>query len=303
MAEHSSGVPSFLCTPCYRSNALDMKTTSQTRQLENRRRAIVLASGFGAWTFGLVSVIFWILTAWWAPIFVAPAIGLIVAVTWVLVAWKQGPSVVLDLSDVEPASESQHARLFNAAVALSASTGVTPPELYVVDDPAINAMAVGQKSRETAIAVTTGLLDELSVVEVEAVLALIFYRIKSEDVSAGTFAVPTIGAVAVLGEHIDDVPWLSRLLLAPMPVIERFLMWLHPAESEFDVDVASTLITRYPPALASALDKMDGRSALAMGTPVTAHLWLAPPINVALSTASAGIHKPLSERVAVLQEL
>jgi heat shock protein HtpX len=192
--------------------------------------------------------------------------------------------------------------LFNAAAALSATTGVTPPELYVVDDTAINAMAVQQRSG-AAIVATTGLLEHLDVVEVEAVLALLFQRIKSQELLAQTFVVPTVGAAAVFAEHFDDKPGLRKLLLSPMPLIERVLTWLHPADAEFDVDIAATLITRYPPALASALQKMDGHSALAMGTPVTAHLWLAPPVNVSLLQSGTGLHKPLSERVAVLQEL
>lgn len=268
----------------------------------NRRRAIVLAVGFGAWVFLLVTAVALLLTAWITPL-LAPILGIVVAGVWVGIAWNSGRSAVLDLSEVEPADERLHARLFNAAGALSATTGVPSPELYVVDDPAINAMAVGQKAQSAAIVVTTGLLEELDVVEVEAVLALVFHRIKSEQIAAETFAVPTVGVAAVLGEQVDNIIWLQRLLFLPMPFIERFLVWLHPADCEFDIDVASTLITRYPPALASALTKMEGRSALAMGTSVTAHLWLASPLNIAMRPVVAGLHKPLSERVAVLQEL
>jgi heat shock protein HtpX len=283
--------------------ALTMENTRpEDRHAENRSRLVALTAGFFALVFVLVTVITLLLTFWITP-FIAPIVGLVVAAAWVAISWKSARSAVLDLSDVEPADERRHARLFNAAAALSATTGVQPPEMYIVDDPAINAMAAGTNAREAAVVVTSGLLDNLEVVEIEAVLALIFFRIKSDQIVPETFAVPTIGVSAVLAEQLDNIAWLQRLLFAPMPLIERVLMWLHPADSEFEIDIASTLINRYPPALASALEKMIGRSALAMGTAVTAHLWLAPPVNVATQPESAGVHKPLRERVAVLQEL
>jgi heat shock protein HtpX len=175
--------------------------------------------------------------------------------------------------------------------------------MYIVDDTAVNAMATGRTSREAAIVVTSGLLDAMDVVELESVLALIFYRIKSEQIAPETFLVPTVGASAVLAEQVDGMAWLQKLLFTPMPVIERIVGWMHPPNDEFEIDMASTLFTRYPPALATALQKMDGRSALALGAAVTAHLWLAPSLNVATRPETAGVHKSLRERVAVLQEL
>lgn len=277
-------------------------TRPDDRLAQNRRRLVILAAGFFAWVFFVSTIVALILTAWISP-FIGPVIGLVVAAVWVGIAWTSGRSSILDLSDVEPADERRHARLFNAAAALSATTGVAPPEMYIVDDPAINAMATGLQAQKAAIVITSGLLDNLDVVEVEAVLALIFHRIKSEQILAETFVVPTFGVSAVLGEQMDNVAWLQRLLFAPMPLVERILAWLHPADADFEIDIASTLITRYMPALASALQKMEGRSALAMGAAVTAHLWLAPLVNVATRPETASVHKPLRERVAVLREL
>jgi heat shock protein HtpX len=276
-------------------NGLSMQNTRpEDRRPQNRNRLTALAAGFFATVFLVTSAIALALTFWLSP-FIAPVAGLLVAGTWTTVAWRSARSTVLDLSDVEDADERKHARLFNAAAALSATTGVSHPELYIVDDPAINAMATGPNAREAAIVVTSGLLDNLEVVEIEAVLSSIFFRIKSEQIAVETFAVPTVGAAIVA--------WLQRLFFLPLPLIERVLAWLHPADDEFEIDMASTLITRYPPALASALEKMEGRSALSLGTAVTAHLWMAPPVNVATRPETAGVHKPLRDRVAVLQEL
>jgi heat shock protein HtpX len=269
----------------------------------HRKRAIVVAATFGALVYLIFFALIMSLTVWWAPLWVAPVVSLLVAAIWIGIAWFNAASAVLDLSEVEPAEGPQAARLINAATGLSGAAGISMPDMYVVDDPAINAMATGRDSRNASVVVTSGLLNELDLVELEAVLALVFHRIKTGQIGPETLAVATYGAVAVLGESVDQWMAVQRILLSPMPLIEKVLVALHPADDEPIADIASTLITRYPPALASALEKMEGRSALAMGTRVTAHLWVAPPVNVATKTATAGVHKPLRDRVAVLREL
>jgi heat shock protein HtpX len=291
-----SGPVNVFCT-------LTMQNTRpQDRLSEQRRRLFTLVAGFVVSTFLVVTIVALLLTFWISP-FIAPVVGLVVAAVLLGFAWTSARSTVLDLSDVEPADKRKHARLFNVAAALSASTGVAPPEMYIVDDPAVNAMATGLDVRRSAIVVTSGLLDTLEVVEIEAVLAWVFHRIKTEQIAAETLLVSTFGMSAVWAEQVDGVAWLQKLLMVPMPIVDRIVAWLHPAENEFALDIESTLITRYPPALATAMQKMDGHSALAMGAAVTAHLWFAPPLNVATRPDLAGVHKPLRERIAVLQEL
>lgn len=264
----------------------------------SRRRAIAIAALFGASVFLVAFVVLFLLLGVLA---VVPA--LLVAGAWVGLAWLRADATVLDLADAEPADEQSHARLFNVTAGLCAAMGVSPPDLYVVEDDARNAMAVGRDAHHSALVVTQGLLEVLSLVELEAVVAHQLFRIKSGEVVPETFVVPTVGASVALAERLDGIEWLQRIVSVPTPLVERVLVRLHPGQSDLDTDIAAMQFTRYPPALATALEKMSGRSALAMGTPATAHLWIAPPLSATSRPSVVHMHAPIAERVAVLQEM
>ena len=62
------------------------------------------------------------------------------------------------------------------------------------------------------------------------------------------------------------------------------------------VDASGVAITRYPPGLAAALEKLraDGASVRA-GSAATSHLWVVPP--------DPTLQPPLEERIEALREL
>ena len=176
-----------------------------------------------------------------------------------------------------PADPRTHARLFNLVDGLCAGAGVAPPRLVVVDDGALNAVATGRDPRRATLAVTTGMLAGLSRVELEGVLANELVRIKHRDTLPGTLA-------AGVG------PLARRLAL--------------PSEGEETVDLAAVALTRYPPGLASALEKMAAAgTSLAPPAGSVAALWLADPRPSAASGAPTPDRRPLAERVAALREL
>ena len=113
-------------------------------------------------------------------------------------------------------------------------TGWPSPTLYVIDDAAPNAFVVGRSADHASLAVTQGLLDVMSRVELEAVIAHELSRIKDDDVLVDTLAVT-------------------------MPVTARLVHLVMGRGREPRTDMAAVAMTRFPPALASALTKMrDG---------------------------------------------
>jgi len=64
---------------------------------------------------------------------------------------------------------------------------------------------------------------------------------------------------------------------------------------ELLADVSGVALTRYPPGLISALEKLrDDTAVVHSGSRATAHLWIESP---------NGIHPPLDERISALREL
>ncbi len=112
-------------------------------------------------------------------------------------------------------------------------------------------MAAGIRPDQAVVGVTAGLLTELDRIELEAVLAEELIQIRRRETLPATVLVATFG--------------VGRALALP-------------ADRDAQVDQAAVALTRYPPALASALEKLDAKGAAVTGQPASlAHLWLADP--------------------------
>ncbi len=198
--------------------------------------------------------------------------------------WWAAEPAALRRSAAHPVSEEAEPRLHNLVEGLCAANGVEKPALYVIEDAAPNALSVGRSVDHTALAVTRGLLDTLTRVELEAVLAHELSHIKREDVLVDTLAVT-------------------------MPATARLLHRTMGRGREPVADLAAVEMTRYPPGLASALSKLrDGSTFVASSSWSTAHLWLAAPRSGSDGPRDGqdgrfDDHVPLDDRIATLQEL
>lgn len=190
-------------------------------------------------------------------------------------ATRQATATVLRRIGGAEADPVRHARLHNLIEGLSAAAGVPKPELRVIDDPAPNALACGRSPRTAAVVVTQGLLDKLTRIELEGVLAHELSHIRSLDILPATMAVVF---AAPLGPKMVD------LAIGP--------------GREARADAHGVSITRYPPGLLSALEKIDADGAeLGPRSRTIAHLWLRPP-----KTGGAD-SQPFDERIEALREL
>jgi len=177
----------------------------------------------------------------------------------------------VSLRDADPRVD---ARLYNMAEGLAATVGVRCPRLAVLDSDSLNAMVSGARRGRELVVVTSGLLEELDVVELEAVLAEVLYRLRHGEVAAETVLVATFG----LGRSV-----------------------LLGAGRDTRLDAGAVRITRYPPALTSALEKMETKGSVVPGqTERSAHLWVADPLG---SSDAGRWRMSLPGRRAALQEL
>jgi heat shock protein HtpX len=201
-------------------------------------------------------------------------IGVIVAGVVSLVAYWKSDAVALRMSHARQAEADEYARLHNVIEGLCVAAGLPKPRVYVIDDPAPNAFAIGRSPRHAAIAVTTGLLDKLSRIELEGVLAHELSHVKNYDVLVSTLAVTLVG--------------LPTVVMPPVfgPVMQ---MAISPRR-EGEADVNGVSLTRYPPGLVSALEKLEADpTVVQFHSRAIAHLWIEQP--------------PLEERIKVLKEL
>ena len=207
--------------------------------------------------------------------------GLVLGAAAGAYAWRAGPAVARRLLAGTPADPVAHARLVNLVAGLGTANGVPTPELLVLDDPAPNALSFGLDARHATVAVTSGLLERLSRVELEGVVAREIARIKTHETRPATVAVALLRVVAPITPWADHV---RRLAVGDGGLVFA--------------DTQGVRLTRYPPGLAAALEHLGPDAArVRADAPAIAHLWVEPPVP------SVDVHPPLEERIEALREL
>jgi heat shock protein HtpX len=248
--------------------------------------------------------------------------------------WKSD-AIALRVSRARPASVEEYGRLHNIVEGLCIAGGLPKPRLYVVDDPSPNAFATGRDPKHAAVAVTTGLLDKLNRVELEGVIAHELSHIKNYDILVSTLAVTMVGVVAIAADVGIRFLWFGMgrsrnnandsqgsaltavlavfgfALLLLSPLIGRAMQAAVSRKRETLADVSGVELTRYPPGLISALEKLrDDYTVVGSTSHATAHLWIEQPQAVEEDQGRISrfnrmfdTHPPLEERIALLREL
>ena len=132
----------------------------------NKRNSVLLV------LFVLVIIVFlgYLIGLILGNIFAGVVIGMSIAFFMILLGISTGDSMILSASGAGEADRKHHAYLINTVEGLSIASGVPMPKVYVINDPTINAFAIGRKPEKASIAVTTGALEKLNRVELEGVL-------------------------------------------------------------------------------------------------------------------------------------
>ena len=263
---------------------------------------------------------------------IATVIALVIGGVIAFMSYWKADAIALAVSRAKPADPQTRARLHNIVEGLCIASGLPKPGVYIVDDPAPNAFATGRNPKHASIAVTTGLLDKLNRVELEGVVAHELSHIRNYDILISTLAVTMVGAIALLsdiairamwwnggrvsrsgdrGNRNNPVAAIGFVLLILAPLIAKAMQAAISRQRETLADVSACQMTRYPPGLISALEKLQEDTTVThSASTATAHLWIEQPMSgVGDSGRLAGPHRwfnthpPLDERIALLREL
>ncbi len=258
--------------------------------------------------------------------------ALVIAGTMAFASYWKADAIALAVSRARPADPDTYRRLHNLVEGLCIASGLPKPRIYIVDDPAPNAFATGRNPRHAAIAVTTGLLEKLNRVELEGVVAHELSHIRNYDILLSTLAVTLVGSIAVLTDMTIRMMWWNGgriqregdrdstnnplalfgfALLIFAPIIARGMQAAVSRRRETLADVSACQMTRYPPGLISALEKLrDDVTVTHSASTATAHLWIEQPMAGVGDAGHLGrfhkmfdTHPPLEERIALLREL
>ena len=274
---------------------------SATHLAAAKRMPIVPAVVTGVVLAVVIGLVSW----WWLGL----AIGVIVGIATFVLRPRNAAAKVLARYELRDAGPEEFPRLVNLVESVCLDSGVDEPSLHVIDDPAMNLAVVAEAGRPADLVVTTGLLDGLNRIELEAVIAAGLVRIRNNDALVGTLAATMVAGPSLrFGPTTPTKPPAFAMIRigARADRIRR----LYGDHRAMETDMSAMAVTRYPPAMASALEKMrDHGTAVSGATWGTAHLFLADPLQPAAEAsdqrlnAMHSIHGEIDHRIDLLGEM
>lgn len=282
----------------------------------NKRKTVVIMLFFLALVGGL---------AWLFGLYAGePSLtyGVVIgALIYTLISYFAGGSLSLAVNGAKEISKKDSPRLWRIVENLSITNGMPMPKVYIIDDPAPNAFATGRDPNHSAVAATTGILDVLDDNELEGVMAHELGHVKNYDIRVSMIAFALVAVVAMISDIMLRLTWFragddddeggSQLffilgLVAAIlaPIIATLIQLAISRRREYLADATGALTTRYPEALASALEKIGAHgSVLRKQNASTAHLFFANPLKKRGLANLFSTHPPIEERVRLLREM
>jgi heat shock protein HtpX len=216
---------------------------------------------------------------------------------------------VLSETGARVVAADEQTEVRNLLEGLAIASGLPPPRLAVIDDPAPNSFGVGTRPSNTVIGVTTGLGERLSRDELEVVLAYEVSRIRSWDVALSSWAVAlTSGAISAVDDSEGDNLLKAVFGFVPRRLGESLQVWAL-RDQGVERDRVAVQFTRNPISLIHALEKLDADSSTIQHVSrATAPLWLEFPAHVlgpfpSRATRRLARELLLDERIDHLREL
>jgi heat shock protein HtpX len=265
---------------------------------------------------------------------VGVVLATILAVALSLGSYFAGDRIVLASTGAREVTAEQEPRLHNIVEGIAIAAGVPKPRVYVVPEQAPNAFATGRNPEHSSIAVTQGLLDIMNRVELEGVIGHEMSHVLDRDILVGTVVATVVGAAVLMSEFFMRSWFWSGgrmggrrdggdgggvimlvlfavgiVLLILAPLAGQLIKLSVSRNREYLADAEGVLLTRYPPGLISALEKIrDAPHAMRSANNATAHLWLEQPSRVPGQETSTmeklfSTHPPIEERIQRLKEM
>jgi heat shock protein HtpX len=232
-------------------------------------------------------------------------------------AHARGSSLVLSSAGARPASEAAEPVLVNVVREISIAANMPPPATYVIDDPSVNAMAVGTSRSNGSVAVTRGMLDSFDREQLQGVIGHEIAHIRNLDSRYGVYVAILVGLVALVtdgflrmvirawsegaffkgAEAGDDARGALAGLAAGVGfgllllIVALFLRLFAPItallvqaavsrQREYLADATSVELTRNPVGLSRALAELRaGGPPLRIRNRGSQHLWFTSPLN------------------------
>jgi len=259
------------------------------------------------------------------------SIALLLWIIMSLVGYFQGDNILLAMSGAKKITRDDHPRLYNIVEEMKIASGLEKmPDIYIVDDPAMNAFATGRDPQKASVSVTSGLLQKLNRDELQGVIGHEIAHVNNRDVLLMAMCSILLGTIVILSWHASRfmlfggmrgsrrssssgggsgqiiILIIAVLLMILAPILAQLIYFAISRKREYLADASSALYTRYPEGLASALEKISASTEeLKSATKATAPMYIINPFRKRGMAASniTSTHPPISERIRILRAM
>jgi heat shock protein HtpX len=193
------------------------------------------------------------------------------------------------------------------------------PRVFLMDEAQPNAFATGRNPDNAAVAVTVGLMQQLSRDELAGVIAHELAHIKNHDTLTMTITATIAGAISMIAQfgmfftgHRDSqsgpgiVGSILMMILAPFAAM--LVQMAISRTREYAADNLGARICGNPMSLASALSRIENAAHQvpnydAERNPATAHMFIINPLTGQGMDNLFATHPSTENRIAALQAL
>jgi heat shock protein HtpX len=245
-------------------------------------------------------------------------IALLVAGAMNLFAYWNADKMVLSMHGAQEVDEAAAPELYRMVRQLAQRANLPMPRVYIMDNPQPNAFATGRNPQNSAVAVTTGLLNTLTHDEVAGVVAHELAHVYNRDTLTMTITATIAGAISMLAQFglffrgsnnnngMGLIGTLAMVILAPIAAM--LVQMAISRTREYAADELGGRLVGRPVSLASALAKISNAAHMvendtAERNPATAHMFIINPLSGQRMDNLFSTHPAVENRIAALNEL
>ncbi len=234
------------------------------------------------------------------------------------VSYYYSDKIIMFSFGAQEMKKEENIEIWRIVENLAITAGLPMPKIFIVKSDQPNAFATGRNKENSAIAITTGLLEKLEKSELEGVIAHEMAHIGNQDILLQTIIVGLIGILSVIAQIVsrgsfrrsdrDESPGILGIIafvfIILSPLIGRLIQFAVSRKREFLADATGALLTRYPEGLASALQKISSdKSEMKNANSGTEHLFIANPFKENKLLGLFSTHPPIEERIKALRSM
>lgn len=280
----------------------------QTRRHYNGLKTILLFVGIIA----VLAGVGWILSQSTGDLTWIVVFSLIGLVTTAISYWNSD-KVAIRAMKAQPVSPNQAPELHRMVSELAAAYRMPTPRLYVANTEAPNAFATGRNPKNSAVCVTTGILQVLDARELRGVLAHELSHVANRDILTGSVAAALANVVTTAanvlafgslygGRSVGRNPLAVIVAAFAAPLAAMVIRMAISRTREYDADADGALLTQDPLGLASALLKLEAAAQQLPMRPTrrlepVSHLMIANPFGPLAGGQLFASHPPIEQRV------